>query len=228
MVGCLNKSDASEGFNQVIDFLNGSYIKYALTINPNIYASCIKQFWNTVTIKQDTDVTRLHALVDKKKTVIFEDAICEILRLDDAEGMVCLPNEEIFAESPLFENMLQVRKVDAEEEFQDEENVFNQGRISVDIDEGIELVDDQQKDVQVKGRQADTQEKIYNIDLDHTSKVLSMQEDSEVQEVVKVVNAAKLITEVVTAATTTQVIPAAEPVVAAVTIPISAAKPKGL
>nr|GFC63776.1 hypothetical protein [Tanacetum cinerariifolium] len=55
----------------------------------------------------------------------------------------------------------------------------------------------------------------------------SMQEDSEVQEVVKVVNAAQLITEVVSAATT-QVIPAAEPVVAAVTIPISAAKPKGL
>nr|GFD61550.1 hypothetical protein [Tanacetum cinerariifolium] len=47
----------------------------------------------------------------------------------------------------------------------------------------------------------------------------SMQEDSEVQEVVEVVNAAKLITEVVTAA---------EPVVAAVSTPVSAAKPKGL
>nr|GEU34089.1 hypothetical protein [Tanacetum cinerariifolium] len=54
-----------------------------------------------------------------------------------------------------------------------------------------------------------------------------MQEDSKVQEVVEVVNAAKLITEVVTAATT-QVIPAAEPVVAAISTPISAAKPKGL
>nr|GEU99471.1 calcineurin-like metallo-phosphoesterase superfamily protein [Tanacetum cinerariifolium] len=79
----------------------------------------------------------------------------------------------------------------------------------------------------VKGRQADTQPNIYNIDLDHTSKVLSMQEDLEVQEVVEVMNAAKLITEVVTAVTT-QVIPAAEPVVAAVSTPISAAKPKGL
>nr|GFA30346.1 hypothetical protein [Tanacetum cinerariifolium] len=107
---------------------------------------------------------------------------------------------------------------------------LNKGRISVDIDEGIELVDDQEKDdqekdVQVKGRQAYTQAKIYNIDLDHTSKVLSMQEDSEVQEVVEVVNAAKLITEVVTAATT-QVIPAANPVVTAVSTPISAVKPK--
>nr|GFD08723.1 hypothetical protein [Tanacetum cinerariifolium] len=58
------------------------------------------------------------------------------------------------------------------ESSKDEENVFNQERISVDIEEGIELVDDQEKDVQ---------------------------EDLDVQEVVEVVNAAKLITEVVTA-----------------------------
>nr|GFC97808.1 hypothetical protein [Tanacetum cinerariifolium] len=94
----------------------------------------------------------LQALVDKKKIVISEDVIREILRLDDAEGMVCLPNEEIFTglaqigyekpstklpfykaffssqwkvgkgfsgvETPLFENMLEVREVDAEEEVQ--------------------------------------------------------------------------------------------------------------
>nr|GEY03528.1 hypothetical protein [Tanacetum cinerariifolium] len=77
------------------------------------------------------------------------------------------------------------------ESSEDKENVFNQGRKSIDIDEGIEL------------------------------------EDSEVQEVVEVVNAAKLITEVVTAVTT-QVIPATEPVVAAVSTPIIAVKPKVL
>nr|GEU77617.1 hypothetical protein [Tanacetum cinerariifolium] len=53
-------------------------------------------FWNTVVVKCSGDVTRLQALVDKKKIVISEDAIREILRLDDAEGVVCLPNEEIF------------------------------------------------------------------------------------------------------------------------------------
>nr|GFA97237.1 hypothetical protein [Tanacetum cinerariifolium] len=386
VVAILEKSDASEGFAQIIDFLSGSYINYALTVSPYIYISCVKQFWNTTVVKRSGDVTRLHALVDKKKIVIFEDAICEILRLDDAEGMVCLPNEEILAglaqmgyekpstkltfykaffssqwkflihtiiqslsakktswnefstamasvviclskgqrfnfsrfgkgcsgvESPLFENMLQVREVDAEEEVQvpahddvdqekvtqeiaddvaqptsplppspvipsspphqsprpspsqaieglsilvqqvldkcsalvlrvkglesantaqqleilklkarvkklerlnkvksskvrhlkkagtsqciesseDEDNVFNQGRISVDIDEGIELVDDQEKDAL---------------------------EDTEVQEVVEVMNAAKLITEIVTAVATTAAsipIPAAEPAV---------------
>nr|GEW97658.1 hypothetical protein [Tanacetum cinerariifolium] len=43
------------------------------------------------------DVTRLQAIVDKKKVVVTEAAIREVLRLDDAEGVDCLPNEEIFA-----------------------------------------------------------------------------------------------------------------------------------
>nr|GEV37655.1 xylulose kinase-1 [Tanacetum cinerariifolium] len=98
MAAYLTNSDASEGFTQVIDFLNRSYIKYALTVNPDIYVSCIKQFWNTVAIKQVNDVTGLQALVDRKKVVITEAAIREVLRLDDAEGVDCLPNEEIFAE----------------------------------------------------------------------------------------------------------------------------------
>nr|GFB40406.1 hypothetical protein [Tanacetum cinerariifolium] len=58
---------------------------------------------------------------------------------------------------------------------------------------------------------------IYHLDLDHPSKVLSMQEDdSEVQEVVEVVTTAKLITKVVTAATSQ---------VSAASTTISVAKP---
>nr|GEW97078.1 hypothetical protein [Tanacetum cinerariifolium] len=44
------------------------------------------------------DVTRLQALVDKKKVVVTEAAIRDVLRLDDAEGVDCIPNEEIFTE----------------------------------------------------------------------------------------------------------------------------------
>nr|GEU65896.1 hypothetical protein [Tanacetum cinerariifolium] len=57
-----------------------------------------ENFWNTVAIKQVNDVTRLQALVDKKKVVVTEAAIREVLRLDDAEGVDFLPNEVIFAE----------------------------------------------------------------------------------------------------------------------------------
>nr|GEY89485.1 hypothetical protein [Tanacetum cinerariifolium] len=98
MVAYLNKSNASEGFNQIIDFLSGSYIEYALTVNPAIYLSCIKQFSNTVAVKQSKDVTRLQALVDRKKVVVTEVAIRDALCLDEAEGIDCLPNEEIFTE----------------------------------------------------------------------------------------------------------------------------------
>nr|GEX56224.1 putative reverse transcriptase domain-containing protein [Tanacetum cinerariifolium] len=104
----------------------------------------------------------------------------------------------------------------------DVENVFNQGRMIVDMDqdEGIELVANQEKDAEVEGRHADKRAEIYNIDLDHSSKVLSMQkDDTDVQEAVEVVTTAKLMTEVVTT-TTTQVV--------AASIHIPAAKPKTL
>nr|GEY64469.1 hypothetical protein [Tanacetum cinerariifolium] len=426
MIAILEKSDAAQGFEQIIDFLSGSYIHHALTVNPHVYISCIKQFWNTAVVKRSGVVTRLQALVDKKKIVISEEVVREILQLNDAEGVICLPNDEIFAglarmgyekpstkltfykaffstqwkffihtilhslsakrtswnefssamasaliclsqdkgltfqstflkvwvgkgfsgvETPLFENMLAIRAVNAEEELQvpaqddvvqehvieeiatevvpptptspspsspiipstppqqspslpqqqaaegsshlvqhvlkkcsalvlrveglenanvaqqleivklqarvkklerlnkvkssklrclkkvgtsqriessgDVKNVFNQGRMSVDMetDEGIELEVDQEKNAEVEERHADTQAEIYNIDLDHSSKVLSMQEDTKVQEAVEVVTTAKLIIEFVTAAATQ---------VAAASAPIPAAKPKVL
>nr|GEY15087.1 hypothetical protein [Tanacetum cinerariifolium] len=61
-----------------------------------VVATSSTEFWNTLTVKQSTDVTRLQALVDRKKVVISEVVIREALRLDDAEGVDCLPNKEIF------------------------------------------------------------------------------------------------------------------------------------
>nr|GEY49792.1 retrovirus-related Pol polyprotein from transposon TNT 1-94 [Tanacetum cinerariifolium] len=88
-------------------------------------------------------------------------------------------------------------------------DVSNQGRMidELDRDEGAALMGEKEEekaekvkdiagDAQVKGRQAE----IYQIDMDHASKVLSMQEDEpEVQEVVEVVTTAKLITKIVAA-----------------------------
>nr|GFA35442.1 hypothetical protein [Tanacetum cinerariifolium] len=341
------KSDAAEGFEQIIDFLSGSYIYHALTVNPHVYISCIKQFWNTVVVKRTGDVTRLQALVDKKRIVITEEVVREILQLNDAEGQMFnfskyifeslvrnvdsssklymypryiqliiqiniadlskhtnryispVLTQKVFAnmrrvgkgfsgvETPLFESMLVVRVVAEEAEAQvpaqgndvhehaaeevatdvldtcsalayrvevlendkvaqqleiiklkarikkleklnkvkssklrwlkkvgtsqrvkssdDVENVFNQGRISVDMDQdkGIKLVVDYEKDVEVEGRHADKQVEIYNIDLDQSSKVLSMQEDdTEVVAASTPILAAKPRTLTITAAPT--------------------------
>nr|GEU73416.1 hypothetical protein [Tanacetum cinerariifolium] len=82
----------------IIDFLNGSSIKYALTVNPNIYVSCIKQFRTSFDVKKVNEITRLQALVDKKRVIITKATIRDDLYLDDAEGIDCLPNKEIFTE----------------------------------------------------------------------------------------------------------------------------------
>ncbi|GJR03007.1 hypothetical protein Tco_0525991 [Tanacetum coccineum] len=57
----------SEGFEQIVDFLNASSIRYALTVNPTIYTSCIQQFWATVKVKTINEEVQLQALVDGKK-----------------------------------------------------------------------------------------------------------------------------------------------------------------
>ncbi|GKC17219.1 hypothetical protein Tco_1014001 [Tanacetum coccineum] len=55
MVAYLQKSDGSEGFHQIIDFLNASPIKYAIIENPMIYVSLIQQFWGTTTASTTDD-----------------------------------------------------------------------------------------------------------------------------------------------------------------------------
>ncbi|GJY13696.1 hypothetical protein Tco_0383005 [Tanacetum coccineum] len=71
LVAFLEKLKESNGFEEIIDFLNASYVQYALTIQ---------------------------ALVDKKKVIITEMSIRSDLKLDDAEGTNCLPTATIFAE----------------------------------------------------------------------------------------------------------------------------------
>nr|GEW37377.1 putative ribonuclease H-like domain-containing protein [Tanacetum cinerariifolium] len=53
------------------------------------------------TIKKVNDVVQLRALIDRKKVVVTEEVIRQDLRLDDADGVECLPNEESFVELAL-------------------------------------------------------------------------------------------------------------------------------
>ncbi|GJT91342.1 putative ribonuclease H-like domain-containing protein [Tanacetum coccineum] len=76
----------SEGFEQIVDFLKAHPIRYALTVNPTIYVSCIEQFWSTAKAKTINDETQINALVDGKKIVITETSVRRVLKLADAEG----------------------------------------------------------------------------------------------------------------------------------------------
>ncbi|GKA34997.1 hypothetical protein Tco_0721426 [Tanacetum coccineum] len=101
MVAFLSKPAESEGFEQIVDFLNANPINYALTINPTIYSSCIKKFWSTVKAKTVNGEVQLQALVDGKKVIIIESIIRRDLQLEDAEGTDCLPNATIFEQLTL-------------------------------------------------------------------------------------------------------------------------------
>nr|GEV44797.1 putative ribonuclease H-like domain-containing protein [Tanacetum cinerariifolium] len=193
------------------------------------------------------DVMRLQALVDKKKVVINKDTIRDALRLADAEGVDCLPNEEIFTklarmgssmafaviclstgmivEQPVGEG---APKVDVEDvsvvgvakgaASVTDDVVPTAGRIIADMDANVDVTlkdiakdvaldPDIKESVDIQGRQAESQAQIYQTDLEHDDKVLSMQDDevepAELQEVVEVVTTTKLITKVVTAASAT-------------------------
>ncbi|GJS93206.1 hypothetical protein Tco_0800174 [Tanacetum coccineum] len=87
MVAFLSKPEESDGFEQIVDFLNAHPIKYALTVNPTIYISCIEQFWSTVKAKTINGEVQLHALVDGKKIIITESTVRRDLQLEDAEGV---------------------------------------------------------------------------------------------------------------------------------------------
>ncbi|GJX55408.1 putative ribonuclease H-like domain-containing protein, partial [Tanacetum coccineum] len=92
---------ASSCCGQIMDFLNASSIKYALTVNPTIYTSCIEQFWSTVKVKTVNGEVQLQALVDGKKIIITESTIRRDLQLEDAKGIDCLPNAAIFEQLTL-------------------------------------------------------------------------------------------------------------------------------
>ncbi|GJW53704.1 hypothetical protein Tco_0097789 [Tanacetum coccineum] len=97
----LSKPTESERFEQIVDFLNANPIRYALTINPTIYTSCIEQFWAIVKAKTVIGEVQLQALVDGKKIIITESIVRRDLQLEDAKGIDCLPNATIFEQLTL-------------------------------------------------------------------------------------------------------------------------------
>ncbi|GKG17385.1 hypothetical protein Tco_0362342, partial [Tanacetum coccineum] len=88
-------------------FLNASSIKYALTVNPTVYESCIQQLWASTKAKTVNRERQIQALVDKKKVIITEKSVRSDLMLEDAEGIKCLLNDVIFEQLILmgYENL---------------------------------------------------------------------------------------------------------------------------
>nr|GFB14201.1 hypothetical protein [Tanacetum cinerariifolium] len=121
MVAILEKHEHNVDFHQIVDFVEPSHIRYALTINPTIYVSHIRQFWSTARIETTDEGTKILATVDGKPRTIFESSIKRNLKLHDEAGISSLLDAKLFENLtlmgvnspsflgrtvPLFESML--------------------------------------------------------------------------------------------------------------------------
>nr|GEX89050.1 ribonuclease H-like domain, reverse transcriptase, RNA-dependent DNA polymerase [Tanacetum cinerariifolium] len=100
MVSILEKTEHNTDFHQILNFLEASHIRYALTISPTVYVSHIRQFWSTARIETTNQETKILATVDGKPQTISESSLRRHLKLNDEEGISSLPDIE------LFENLL--------------------------------------------------------------------------------------------------------------------------
>ncbi|GJU44964.1 hypothetical protein Tco_1202230, partial [Tanacetum coccineum] len=97
LVAYLKKPTISEGFQEIVDFLNGSHIRFALIKNPTIYVSLIKKFWQTATVRiVDNGEQEITATVDGKEFTITKAYVRRHLQLADVEGISALPTTKFF------------------------------------------------------------------------------------------------------------------------------------
>ncbi|GKC08239.1 hypothetical protein Tco_0999849 [Tanacetum coccineum] len=98
MVAFLKKPEGSAGFHQIVDFLNSTHIKYALTKNPTIYVSLIHQFWQTASASTpENGDMEINATIDGRVKTVTEAFIMRHLKLEDSDGI----NIEIFEQLAL-------------------------------------------------------------------------------------------------------------------------------
>nr|GEV55905.1 hypothetical protein [Tanacetum cinerariifolium] len=106
-------TEGSEGFHQIMDFLNTGYLKYALIENLTIYVSLLQQFWKTAAANTiDTRELQITATIDRKVKLVSEASIRRHLNLEDSDGISTLPNTEILEQLALIKASKGYTRVD--------------------------------------------------------------------------------------------------------------------
>nr|GEZ91481.1 hypothetical protein [Tanacetum cinerariifolium] len=84
-VAYLAKGKGCEAYEQILDFLNRSHIRYALTHYPPIvFDSLVKQFWATATVRTlEAGPSEIIATIDGNEVVVIESLIRTQLQLHD-------------------------------------------------------------------------------------------------------------------------------------------------
>nr|GFA00007.1 xylulose kinase-1 [Tanacetum cinerariifolium] len=80
----------------MVDFIEASPLRYALTVKPTIYISHIEQFWSTARIETTKEGTKILATVDGIVRTVSESSLRQNLKLRDEEGINSLSDAELF------------------------------------------------------------------------------------------------------------------------------------
>ena len=97
MIAILEKSDDNTDFHPIINFLNQSHIKYALTASTVVYTSIITQFWRTAALEvDDAGYQVITTTIKKVKVRVSEAIIRKQLKFGAEEGISGLGDDEIF------------------------------------------------------------------------------------------------------------------------------------
>ncbi|GJY66414.1 hypothetical protein Tco_0468652 [Tanacetum coccineum] len=142
LVAFLEKPIESEGFEEIVDFLNANPIKYALTVNPTIYCSCIKQFWDTIKAKTVIGEIQLQALVDKKKKKQkLRKSKRKDIEIPQSNGPIEPIPDEAANEKNVPTHSNDPLLSDDEASLGDQEDASKQGRkiLDIDVDKDITL-----------------------------------------------------------------------------------------
>ncbi|GKB57543.1 hypothetical protein Tco_0913729 [Tanacetum coccineum] len=84
--------------HQILDFLRASHIRYALTNDPIIFDSLVKQFWSTATLRSpELGPPAILATIDETPYTIIENSVRSQLQLADDDGIDDLPIAKIYS-----------------------------------------------------------------------------------------------------------------------------------
>nr|GEW34822.1 hypothetical protein [Tanacetum cinerariifolium] len=89
-------SEHNVDFHLIVDFVEASPLRYALTFKPTVYVSHIQQFWSTSRIETTEEGTKILATVDGILRTVIESSLRRNLKLQDEEGISSLPDTELF------------------------------------------------------------------------------------------------------------------------------------
>nr|GEW87913.1 hypothetical protein [Tanacetum cinerariifolium] len=120
-----------------------------------------------------------------------------------ASAVICLATDKISQSIKITKLKQRVRRLEKKRQFKSSRLKRLRGKIiDLDTNEDVTLADaEEDVNANIQGRLVESQATVYHLDLQHAEKVLIMQdidkaEHAEVEEVIKVVTTAKLMTEV--------------------------------